>query len=429
LLKFTFFGDILENKLKYTKTNKKTKNIGSVALFDNTSRTFLFNHINLYLVALKISPSLLGIANTLFNLFNSFAKLFTPLLLNKFYKKRLTLIITKLIAFFIIMSLFFSDNIIFVMIVFLLIYLIDGFILVIRDSLFTELIDHQDKYYAKLFFYAGLGSIGALVIANILFIVFPKNIFIIKILFGFAGLGELISIFFALNLHKGIKSNKHTLKEQFLIIKNNRKFMRVLIGYSILFFAMMFIGPFIVQYIVDYLKLSFSFYAFFVIVFFISTNITQYFLSKIHHSYLRSFIIIGIFVLVSFPVLFLLFENPIYLLIVQFMVGFGFAILSYALLSYIVEVVDHKEKPLYISSFYSITTIPAIIAPMIGGYIFNYFDIHFTSKIAYIVIFAISFIIRLLSIKFFLEIPQTKKQDNVFFVLYKVKKLFLKRHN
>jgi MFS family permease len=414
--------------------NKLFRTIEKSELFYNAYIVFIFKHINLFLVFLKSNNFTLGLANAIFNLAHTFSRFVIPQIIQYFKNRRNLIVFSKIIVILCLLVLALSPNIpiILAIILFAIIYTVDSLIYGTRDSLYADLIasKHKETIFGNLFYYMGLGGLVATTITIAIFYFLPKEALTFQLIFGLAILFNLISLIYFLKVKNAeLHIKKESLISHIKSILKNKDFNKLIIGFAMLHFSMLLVSPFLVTYLINYLEVSYLYFGIFSLVYLLSYDLSLKLFGKLGNmTNSRVVLIVGFILFSLFPIIFILSENIYYLLFTQVIAGISWGALQVGLFAYIIDISTEEQKTHYLNLFYAITSIPAILAPFIGGILIDSF-LFLGTKQAYSALFIIAFSIRILPIFLIIKTKSLPiKAKHLPRILYKAKRMLKKLH-
>ncbi|MEM4336559.1 MAG: MFS transporter [Candidatus Woesearchaeota archaeon] len=277
-------------------------------------------------------------------------------------------------------------------------------------SLIADIVPQSIRglFFAKKELYVAFFTMIPYILAGFFLELFPKNspagfiiIFILGILVSFFSLIFVVSV-----KEPPYKPKKEGLKHFFKFKGEYGKFTFFI---SVFNFAYMVASPFFVVYIIKNLNFS---YSFFVLATSISTICRMLFLKpigKLMDIYGdKPIAIISTFATALVPLSYLLFVKPqtAFLIIpVEIISGIAWAGFDLSSMNLLLDFTEKNNRMLQVARFNAVTSIPMIIAPMLGGFLSEKSFIFFSGIP---LIFALSSIGRALSTIFLFKVKEVR---------------------
>ena len=204
----------------------------------------------------------------------------------------------------------------------------------------------------------------------------------------------------------------HTIKEFFTLNPLLKKFVFVMIFFN---FAYMIASPLFAVYMLKNLDMSYALFGFVIA----SATLTRIILAPHFGRILdkfgsRNIAVLCVFVTSFVPLFFLFVTHSTRFWVIPIMILSGAAWVGVDLsnLNMLLDFADKKKRAIQIAEFNFFTSIPLVIAPIIGGLIADNI-VFFLSGIP--LVLAISFVLRAVSTLFFMFLPEkhTKKDPSL----------------
>jgi MFS family permease len=190
-------------------------------------------------------------------------------------------------------------------------------------------------------------------------------------------------------------------------------FKRFVIISCIWQFGVSMASPFFNVYIVDTLGAAYHWISILTLVSGVSAILVQRGVGNMADKFgQRSILIIGALGASLIPLMYVFTTAPEHVIPINIISGISWAAVDLAAFNYLLETTRGKERAMYSAIYWSMTDIPIIFGPIVGGAIVDALPMGIFSFSGYTFMFFVSWLVRLsgalLFMKFLLELPERK---------------------
>jgi MFS family permease len=306
----------------------------------------------------------------------------------------------------------FTDPIIFIIIFYLITKICESFTTPALTTLIADSIPSQTRgeFISQRQKLINLFGMISMILAGLWLQQFPKESPLgFAIMFALGALLGIIGAFVYKKVDEPEYSDHdhHTIKEFFTLNGEMKKF----VVFQILFnFSFMIASPFFAVYMLKNLNIGYEFYGIASAATTLSVILTSQYIGKLTDKYGdKPVAIIGHFGVAAVPLLYLAVTTQnIWLLIpVQLISGAMWAATDIATINLLIGLSDSKKRAIQIAEYTFYTSIPLIIAPIVGGWITEHVTIWMLSGIP--LIFVASAILRLVTASLLFRIKEPRQ--------------------
>ncbi len=403
------------------KYNKNQKN-----LFVNGALWAVYNGLtSAFLIAFAFA---LGASNVVIGLLSAIPYIsivlseFIGAKLVEFYSRKGICVTAHILAKFLwlpitLIPIFFKQHPIFVTVIF---YFLIEFSEYLTDPAWTSLAADivpeklRGKFFAKRNMIIWIAMMITSIVAAFYLDLFPKNnlfgfasIFFVGLVFGLAA----AAVFWRIKEPSYSDNAHYTLREFFSIEGDFRKFVFIV---SFFYFAIMIASPFFTVYMLDNLGMSYTFFMVATAISILARIVIQTQYGRISDKYGdKPVAILSMFGTALIPLIYLFITRQNLWLIVpaQILSGLVWAGADLAIFNLLLDLSPQK-RAVNVAVYSTITSIPMIVAPLIGGFIADNASF-FLSGIPFV--FTIAVFLRSISSLFMFSIkePRAKKEHQV----------------
>jgi len=252
--------------------------------------------------------------------------------------------------------------------------------------------DIRGRYFSRRNWLCILFSLIMGAVAGFILQMF-NNIFGFFIIFSIAGITGILSSYFFYRFPSfPITMKDINILHEIRTVFRNHRFRTFLFIYVIWQFGIFLASPFFNVYLVEHLKAEYIWLSAVVFIAGISHLLVERGWGNLSDMFgHRSIVIISAFCISFVPFLWMIIPSPVFIIPLEILSGAGWAGFTLASFNYLLEITSKRKRAIYTSVFWSLTGIPIILAPVIGGFIADNISFPFLHGLRFV--FFISWVI------------------------------------
>ncbi|HLD48993.1 MAG TPA: MFS transporter [archaeon] len=403
------------------KTRKSMKYSIAEGTLNAASSNITSTYVTPYALFLKATHSEIGILNALQNLAVIISQIPGANLTNRMSRKSIwlfSIIATKLFWIPILLLPFFPNPVW----VFIILIFFTAFFASLKNpawsSMMGDIVPHdiRGKYFGKRNSILGVSGLITMLVSGFILSVYGFSaIFLISIVLGFVSI-----IFFIKMYEPPFRRNyyyKHTLSLNFgnalKFVKVNRNFSLFTIYMTFSGFAINVASPFFTVYMLKDLNIGYAWFAIIAAIGILVRIFSQGYWGSLSDRFGSRKIMIICAVLIAFvPLGYMLSYNINHLIIVEIFSGFAWAGFDLVTFNFLLGVTPADRRPSFVANFNIFTGIGGMVGLLSGGFLAEvlqgsgflfFFGLH--------ALFALSFVLRIVSVALMPAIRQIEKED------------------